>query len=661
MYSNVTKQTMRLIQVDTGSFSWFEDPKDVKYAILSHVWDKFPPEQSYQEMVKIQEEVKDQRSGNPDLPSCAVLARLRPKIRECCKRAREDSIEFVWVDSCCIDKTSSGELTEAINSMFEWYSRAAVCYAFLADVSPEEDPLGVPSSSSTFRQSKWFKRCWTLQELIAPKALRFFSADWTLINGKHELAVVIEEVTGIDADILLHKRPLQSVSVAKRMFWASGRVATRKEDEAYSLMGIFDVNIPTIYGEGSRAFLRLQEEILRSIPDDSLFVWDSNFPDTGDKAAEIDACLLLAPSPSSFSRSGSVERVSMSAGIDVPLSTYSVTPYGIRANIAFFPLEEVYPRNNTPMFSTDSQLEDRWMKSRFIPQYFGNGAPKYCLFLLECRDSPNRQEQLALILNIKGTTVRDPSVTGTSLALRAWQEITSTVQPVYFPYPNPRPDSQHSPGSPDRRLQRVVRVEYRSDDWRRLPRRTALFFMLHRRSMLRERSPPVPVVHAIGGEQGVVLATGPNAHLLSGFLPTTSPTEPSPTSAIESLVYIPLALFEPLFGGITESAKARGLPPAQATHGFATGVKEYLADHKRWKSGLRKRYALSFLIPVALFLAAATSLGWVLLLHILLVAASIHIVVRLVFTLETRTYFRMWNLWFIAFGIALTTAEEGHW
>ena len=161
----------------------------MKYAILSHVWDKFPPEQSYQEMVKIQEEVKDQRSGNPDLPSCAVLARLRPKIRECCKRAREDSIEFVWVDSCCIDKTSSGELTEAINSMFEWYSRAAVCYAFLADVSPEEDPLGVPSPSSTFRQSKWFKRCWTLQELIAPKALRFFSSDWTLINGKHELAV----------------------------------------------------------------------------------------------------------------------------------------------------------------------------------------------------------------------------------------------------------------------------------------------------------------------------------------------------------------------------------------------------------------------------------------------------------------------------------------
>ena len=166
------------------------------------------------------------------------------------------------MQSCCIDKTSTAELSEAINSMFRWYQNAKVCYAYLADVANKDE----------FSSSRWFSRGWTLQELIAPKVVRFYSSDWTLLGLKSELCHLLQEITEIDA-FVLETGLFSQVCIAKRMSWASRRETTRIEDRAYSLMGIFDVNMPLIYGEGPKAFTRLQHEILRVSADQSLFAW----------------------------------------------------------------------------------------------------------------------------------------------------------------------------------------------------------------------------------------------------------------------------------------------------------------------------------------------------------------------------------------------------
>ena len=156
--------------------------------------------------------------------------------------------------------------------MFRWYQKARVCYAYLADVlkdtNPNEDSL-VPEE---FSRSRWFTRGWTLQELVAPQNVVFYSRSWKNIGTKEQLCNTISTITGIDIDTLLGE-DLTVVSVANKMSWASGRRTTRIEDMAYCLLGIFDVNMPLLYGEGQKAFLRLQEEILRSSYDHSLFAW----------------------------------------------------------------------------------------------------------------------------------------------------------------------------------------------------------------------------------------------------------------------------------------------------------------------------------------------------------------------------------------------------
>ncbi|EIW58146.1 HET-domain-containing protein, partial [Trametes versicolor FP-101664 SS1] len=262
---------MRLLNTRTGQFHWVDSPEKTRYAILSHVW-RQEGEQTYQDLLALQVDVNASRSAPSDakLPADEVLLKACPKIRAACAYALSEGFEYLWIDSCCIDKGSSAELSEAINSMYRWYSQATVCYAFLSDVSSGQNPSARPSE---FRRSRWFTRGWTLQELIAPCAVIFLSFSWELLGAKVDLSSVIQDITGIDKDILTHVKPLDSVSVAHRMSWAARRVTTRKEDEAYSLMGIFGINMPTIYGEGQLAFIRLQEEILKQIPDQSIFVW----------------------------------------------------------------------------------------------------------------------------------------------------------------------------------------------------------------------------------------------------------------------------------------------------------------------------------------------------------------------------------------------------
>ncbi|KAH9859142.1 hypothetical protein C2E23DRAFT_801614 [Lenzites betulinus] len=207
---------------------------------------------------------------------------------------------------CCIDKSSSAEVSEAIASMFYWYSAADVCYVYLKDVPPAVQPLRPPEIA--FLSSKWFKRCWTLQELIAPRSVVFLSQDWKTFGTKTTLASHITSVTGIPKDVLLGEQSLQSVSVAQRMSWAANRRATRIEDTAYCLMGLFAVRINIMYGEGTYAFVRLQEEILKHIHDPSLLIWGTSCDDFSDLGlALLPDTPPTSPAPSRDLRSLNVQ------------------------------------------------------------------------------------------------------------------------------------------------------------------------------------------------------------------------------------------------------------------------------------------------------------------------------------------------------------------
>ncbi|KAF4807495.1 Vegetative incompatibility protein HET-E-1 [Colletotrichum siamense] len=220
------------------------------YVILSHTWED--------------EEVTFQ---DWDKPRIRNEMKGFQKIRQTCELGAADGYRYAWVDTCCIDKTNSTELSEAINSMYKWYEDAAVCYVYLSDL---RDGAG----DEALKEQRWFKRGWTLQELIAPREVQFFSRNWLRIGVKAGMARLLSEITSINHDILCMSQDLNDFSVAERMSWASGRETTRPEDLAYCLLGIFGVNMPMLYGEGKRAFLRLQQEIIKTTKDLSIFAWE---------------------------------------------------------------------------------------------------------------------------------------------------------------------------------------------------------------------------------------------------------------------------------------------------------------------------------------------------------------------------------------------------
>ena len=246
------------------------------------------------------------------------------KVMDSCHLAQANGYEWIWINTCCIDKSSSAELSEAINSMFRWYAESAICYAYLSDVH-----------GSDMDGSRWFRRGWTLQELIAPPNVEFFDASWNLVGDRNSLAEQIARISGIDESVLRHGHhrrcarvrdvrfshvadiasrkesspnpghphqtaPLRSCncnsyagplvkpvlglglssllaqhSVATRMSWASKRQTTREEDMSYCLLGLFNVNMPLIYGEGEKAFSRLLEEVMQRSNDQSILTWQS--------------------------------------------------------------------------------------------------------------------------------------------------------------------------------------------------------------------------------------------------------------------------------------------------------------------------------------------------------------------------------------------------
>ncbi|KAL2075931.1 hypothetical protein VTL71DRAFT_874 [Oculimacula yallundae] len=308
---------MRLLSYsDNGEIiltEFFGDKIPADYAILSHTWEEH--EVSFSDMLN---------------GSGTMKAGYR-KIGLCGEQARRDGLEYFWVDTCCIDKSSSAELSEAINSMFQWYKKATICYAYLSDV------LTVEPTAEEFGQSRWFERGWTLQELLAPKKIHFYTNQWNRIRFKNELNLksTISGITSIHIEYL-NGKSLSQASIAERMSWASSRKTTREEDVAYSLLGIFGVHIPLLYGEGGiHAFIRLQEELLRTTNDHSIFLWD--FIQGTDKWSIYHHA--LAPSPIHFQNGGDI--VCCDFGHSVSHS--SVTNAGILIKLPIlFPNDQPY-------------------------------------------------------------------------------------------------------------------------------------------------------------------------------------------------------------------------------------------------------------------------------------------------------------------------------
>ena len=272
---------MWLINTKTLELQEFPEGGIPEYAIVSHTWEAGEVSFAlYQD--------PERRQAAPGWT----------KIRQCCDLALFNGHAWLWIDTCCIDKRSSAELTEAINSMFAWYERASCCFVYLCDVDGEQ--VSTVAERECFRKSRWFTRGWTLQELLAPVDVVFLNCRFEMLGTKRTLRDEIGNVTGIDAVALAFFTP-HDYSVAAKMSWAATRETTRKEDEAYSLMGLFDVNMPLLYGEGRKAFDRLQLEVMRQVDDESIFAWNYDRRSFADPPTQHG---LLAPSPREFERSG---------------------------------------------------------------------------------------------------------------------------------------------------------------------------------------------------------------------------------------------------------------------------------------------------------------------------------------------------------------------
>ena len=380
---------MRLINTRTGEFALFGDPREVRYAILSHVWSADGPEQTYERTCQI---LADTPVGT--IP----LSRYSEKIQRFCEVALKDGFEWGWVDSSCIDKTSSSELSEAINSMYDWYRYSGTCYSLLHDL--HDIDTSDPAFCDEFGSSKWFTRGWTLQELLAPSVLLFLSSTWRVIGSKYTLASIVESVTDIDTSVLTFEQPLEAISVARKMSWAASRTTTRVEDEAYSLMGIFGVTISVSYGEGRYAFIRLQEEIVKHYPDQTIFAWghilhpfNFTYSSPGDAdSGEISNSLAVPPSlneyflasgPRHFKESSTYRCLSRDAfakllGIS-PERTYQVftaTSYGMHAYVPLLTIHRHDSHFSLPTHLALLACEDQYhglLALLLRPQRYING------------------------------------------------------------------------------------------------------------------------------------------------------------------------------------------------------------------------------------------------------------------------------------------------
>ena len=328
---------MRLL--DTATFELHsreqEFFKSEGYAILSHRW--VGAEITFDQIQGYSPELR--RAGDRQITSPQL-----EKIRGACTTARRLGFRWMWIDNCCINKASTTEESESINSMFKWYRDAQVYLTYLSDVErkipslpPRHRPVYTASvqphlaSTSTSHSgnadygifnsldgqtpSEWFSRGWTLQELLAPRDMRFYDMNWNYIGTKTSLAREIQSITGIDALYLTGVRNFRQACIATKMSWMAGRTTTREEDVAYGMLGLFNIKMTPQYGEGQRAFMRLQNQLLSTTTDESLFAWRMPDPKAGEAFGIVpgggtiwypDEWGMLAPTPQWFKECGNV-------------------------------------------------------------------------------------------------------------------------------------------------------------------------------------------------------------------------------------------------------------------------------------------------------------------------------------------------------------------
>ncbi|KAI0206581.1 HET-domain-containing protein [Astrocystis sublimbata] len=310
---------MRLINVLTLDFEEVTDPENTAYAILSHTWVE-GQEVSLQDWMRWRRKSR----GWQDIATRSGLA----KILGACEMTKKHRLDFLWVDTNCIDKLSSAELSEAINSMFKWYELSTICFTYLSDVR-----TGRRALRDLEKPSRWFTRGWTLQELLASRQIIFFDQDWWSVGTKETLSSTISMITSINEKYLDGSKSFRVASVAARMSWAASRQTSRREDMAYSLLGLFDINMPLLYGEGDGAFIRLQEEILKVSTDQTIFAWDFDGRVDWEQFTPRPAWVsVLAPFPSCFSQSGSIEKATFTQ-LGAAMETWSMTNLGLVMNL----------------------------------------------------------------------------------------------------------------------------------------------------------------------------------------------------------------------------------------------------------------------------------------------------------------------------------------
>ncbi|KAF5344372.1 hypothetical protein D9758_013272 [Tetrapyrgos nigripes] len=357
------------------------------YVILSHTWE--------------QEEVTFQDIQNLDVAQSKAGWR---KVKNACLRARRYHFDWIWIDSCCINKESSAELSEALNSMYQYYEDAAVCYVYLSDVSGEYHPQ---NEKSNFRDSRWFRRGWTLQELLAPEFVVFLDKDWERIGTRSSLRDVVSVATTIPVEVF-EGRIIGEYSVAQRMSWAAFRETTRPEDQAYCLLGIFGVSMSPIYGEGgAKAFMRLQQEIIRISDDRSIFAWVAAPPTKEEPYSTADTRGLLARSPYEFRMSGDVQ--ASNAELLGNQSSYSFGNNGLHIHLPLNPTSSSSGRSDKDIFLAHLLCQSR-RDGSFLTVYLQKTSGHQ---YVRCyADEVFLTSSLPALDNVRELTVREHLVTG---------------------------------------------------------------------------------------------------------------------------------------------------------------------------------------------------------------------------------------------------------
>ncbi|KAF7534084.1 hypothetical protein G7054_g6541 [Neopestalotiopsis clavispora] len=309
---------------------------DEPYAILSHTWGRQLKEEADGTLVwgGEDDEILFADVGKTDTSEKKPDA--WKKIQKACQAAQQQQCNYLWVDTCCFNKESSAELDESINAMFAWYQQSKVCLVYLADL--EVDSVQVQEDDE--KQCRWFKRGWTLQELIAPKKVDFYNRDWKKVGSRDKLVDILHEITEIDCEALTGEVSCLSFTVAQRMKWAACRDTKRPEDRAYSLLGLFGVQMSLIYGIGAKAaFHRLQKEIIQTTTDMTVFAWNpsKSSDDSPDRSSQEDGPFssMLADSPDQFEESPEMKSMELEGhfsitnrGVSLDASTLRIVPKG---------------------------------------------------------------------------------------------------------------------------------------------------------------------------------------------------------------------------------------------------------------------------------------------------------------------------------------------